>query len=66
MDAQQCANYAAKFIMVSLLLYAAYTVAFCPCYQLLSCHLTPFYASLALVVLITFLFNGFRLRSYTS
>lgn len=50
----------------ALLLYAAYTVWFCPCSKLGSCHLTNIYGAIFLVVAMFACINGPRVRNYHS
>jgi len=50
----------------ALLLYAAYTVWFCPCAKLGSCHLSNIYVSIFLVVAMFVGINGARVRNYHS
>lgn len=54
-------NIASKVIIVVALGYAIFVVAFCPCKQLLSCHLAFFYTAIAIALVVAIFWNGLRM-----
>jgi hypothetical protein len=51
-------NLIAKVVIVSSLLYAAFVTVWCPCKQLLACHIGFFYAAIALALATAIFING--------